>query len=231
MPDTYLEPRDCHDHAPVGYFTLDPDGTIRQLDLTGASLLGVGRIPLIGRNFVDFVAAESRPDFAAILARACTAEGPRACDVTLLPVRLPRVVAHIRLRAAADGEIQAVVADVTEHRTAEAQLRTILEHIEEGFLAFDKAWRLVQINGPAETLLHIGRVEALGKRFWEMFPHALGTLMEEECGRAAAGEARTFEAASIAGDRSFRYRYVPREGGGMCILFKDAQANPQGAAA
>ena len=42
---------DLYDFAPVGYFTLDRDGTISQCNLTGACLLGVERARLVNRRF------------------------------------------------------------------------------------------------------------------------------------------------------------------------------------
>jgi PAS domain-containing protein len=42
---------ELYDFAPVGYFTLTPDGIIRLANLTGSTMVGVGRANLIGRSF------------------------------------------------------------------------------------------------------------------------------------------------------------------------------------
>ena len=52
---------DLYDFAPVGYFTLDRDGVIRAVNLTGAGLLGIERSRLLGRRFGLFVADGARP--------------------------------------------------------------------------------------------------------------------------------------------------------------------------
>ena len=53
---------DLYDFAPVGYFTLARDGTILQVNLAGANLLGVERGTLIKQRFGVFVADQSRND-------------------------------------------------------------------------------------------------------------------------------------------------------------------------
>jgi PAS domain-containing protein len=56
--DKYTE---LYDFAPVGYFTLAADGTIRLANLTGATMVGIGRSNLIGRSFAMLVAPGSAP--------------------------------------------------------------------------------------------------------------------------------------------------------------------------
>ena len=51
---------DLYDFAPVGYFTLDRNGTISKVNLTGTSFVGVERSRLIGRRFGVYVAVEAR---------------------------------------------------------------------------------------------------------------------------------------------------------------------------
>src|SRR5689334_15802972 len=46
---------DLYDFAPIGYFTLDCGGTLREVNLTGARLLGMARDDLPGRNLGQFI--------------------------------------------------------------------------------------------------------------------------------------------------------------------------------
>ena len=51
---------DLYDFAPVGYFTLTSTGRIKEVNLTGARLLGVERPNLANREFHHFIAPEFR---------------------------------------------------------------------------------------------------------------------------------------------------------------------------
>ena len=51
------------DFAPAGYFFLERSGTIRQVNHSGARLLGAERVGLVGRPFQSFVPDDSRPVF------------------------------------------------------------------------------------------------------------------------------------------------------------------------
>ncbi len=48
---------DLYDFAPVGYFTLDARGIIREVNKTGADILGVDRRALPGRPFSRFLSS------------------------------------------------------------------------------------------------------------------------------------------------------------------------------
>jgi PAS domain S-box-containing protein len=54
---------DLYDLAPIGYVTLDQKGLIREINLTGAALLGTERRRLDGRRFARFVAQPEREGF------------------------------------------------------------------------------------------------------------------------------------------------------------------------
>ena len=72
-----------YDFAPAGYLTLDPEGVIRQLNLTGARLLGLERSRLLKRRFGLFVAEGDRRAFGDFLQRVFASQAQECCEITL----------------------------------------------------------------------------------------------------------------------------------------------------
>ena len=55
--DRYI---DLYEFAPVGYITINREGLISEINLTGSALLGVDRTKLINRRFSKFVAPQDK---------------------------------------------------------------------------------------------------------------------------------------------------------------------------
>ena len=98
---------DLYDFAPVGYFSLDEQGRILEVNLTGAALLGVERSRLISRRLPRFVAPASQPIFRAFLERVFAGTGKQVCEAALLKRgrraflgQLSRHLRHLRQRSA-----------------------------------------------------------------------------------------------------------------------------------
>lgn len=108
-----------------------------------------------------------------------------------------------------------------EPQGTEEQIAAMLESIADGFFAFDREWRFVYINAAAERVLGIHREQLLGRSHWEVYPLTLGTRLEREYRRAAAGEPRDFENFYEPWSRWFHIRCFPRQGGGMVVYFQD----------
>jgi PAS domain-containing protein len=72
-----------YDFAPMGYFTLDPDGNICELNFTGAEMLGDKRYTLVNSNFKLFVTGDSRPVFEAFFSKVYSKQGKESCEVKL----------------------------------------------------------------------------------------------------------------------------------------------------
>ena len=72
-----------YEFAPIGYFSLEQDGSISELNFTGAEILGEKRFSLIGSNFRLFIAEDSKEVFDHFFSRIFTREGKDACEVRL----------------------------------------------------------------------------------------------------------------------------------------------------
>ena len=72
-----------YDFAPMGYFTLDQDGRICELNFTAADLLGDRRFSLINSNFKLFISEESKAVFNQFFKNVYTHEAKESCEVML----------------------------------------------------------------------------------------------------------------------------------------------------
>jgi PAS domain-containing protein len=72
-----------YDFAPLGYFTIDPEGNIIDLNFTGAEMLSDKRISLIGRNFKLFISDESKKRFGDFFRKVFMSNAKEWCQVML----------------------------------------------------------------------------------------------------------------------------------------------------
>lgn len=110
---------ELYDFAPVAYLTLDHDFVIRQINLTGATLLGTERSLLIGRPFRQFVAPDGRSDFADFVVRILGSLGRETCEVPLLRPGGAEARPYVHIEAVAiepEGSFRVMVFDITEQK-------------------------------------------------------------------------------------------------------------------
>ena len=123
---------DLYDFAPVGYFTLGPDGDILQINCTGALFFGVERARLVHRRLTSLVAEPDRALLTAFIKRAFDHRTKEVCELALMPVK-GRVLS-VRLRANVSTEKQecrVVMVDITERKLAEEAVHRLNEELEE----------------------------------------------------------------------------------------------------
>jgi len=72
-----------YDLAPMGYFTLDEDGSIHDLNFTGAEILGDKRYKLINSNFKLFISKESKKVFNDFFKKVYISGAKESCNVKL----------------------------------------------------------------------------------------------------------------------------------------------------
>jgi PAS domain-containing protein len=72
-----------YDFAPMGYFTLDADGSIIELNFTAAEMLQDKRFALVNSNFKLFIAEESQIEFNIFFKKLYSGYAKEACEVML----------------------------------------------------------------------------------------------------------------------------------------------------
>jgi len=136
---------DIYDFTPVGYLTLDRDGTILAANLTAAGLLGIARSRLLGRRFVLFVADDTRQFFSGFLGKVFANRAKETCEVTLATESAATVFVHIEAVVFSSGtECRVAVTDISERKRAEDEL--LRAHNELELRVAERTGTLNRIN-------------------------------------------------------------------------------------
>ncbi|MCX6690600.1 MAG: ATP-binding protein [Methanoregula sp.] len=121
-----------YEFAPVGYFTVDQRGTIHNVNLTGAALLGLERSLLIDRRFQVFVSQDSLPGFKAFMETVFERKTKQSCDVGIRNQNDQPIVVRIEANVAGAGEeCFMAVADITERKSMERQRESLIKELEQ----------------------------------------------------------------------------------------------------
>ncbi len=112
------------DDAPVGYMTLDRLGTMREVNLTAARLLGLDRSWLVHRRFALFLDLADRTMFADLLDQVFAGTPNLTGDVSLVAQPRGRVVLRLAAMAvtnadANESECRITMTDITVQKRAE----------------------------------------------------------------------------------------------------------------
>jgi PAS domain S-box-containing protein len=74
---------DLYEFAPLGYLSLDPNGLIRDINLTGANILGEERGKLRQRRFSRFVVPEDQDKWRRHFIQSLRQDGKDRCELSL----------------------------------------------------------------------------------------------------------------------------------------------------
>jgi nitrogen-specific signal transduction histidine kinase len=84
-----------YDFSPAGYFSLSNDGTIEELNLNGAKMLGKDRSVLVKSNFMLFLTQESLPGFNLFLHQIFETGYKQGCEVQIKSDCIPCVYFYL----------------------------------------------------------------------------------------------------------------------------------------
>src|SRR5659263_106119 len=135
LEDTRNRYSDLYDFAPIGYFTLDGNGLILEVNLTGAKKLGRERAYLIKKPFSLYVVPDYKDAFYSHLRQVFDIKTQTTCELrivdnkgTIFDALLESIPMHD-----SDGNLLArtMMSDITQRKLAEAELKQLIEKEHE----------------------------------------------------------------------------------------------------
>ncbi|MBE0501032.1 MAG: PAS domain S-box protein, partial [Desulfuromonadales bacterium] len=185
------------DFAPVGYFTFDERGRIQEINLAGASLLGIERELLTNIPISRFIAdTKGKKVFSRHLKNVLKEQGIQGCELKLNQQSGEAIYAQLKSSAlkanASQGRnILSSIVDVTLAKKLEDEIQdareyseNIVETLRAPLLVLDSDLEILTANRcfyetfkvtPEETIGHF--IYDVGNRQWDI-PHL--RLMVEE---------------------------------------------------
>jgi PAS domain S-box-containing protein len=125
-----------YDFAPLGYFSLSEKETIEEVNLAGATLLGIERSALIEKPFFRFVLRDDRDIFYKLQQRLLETEKPQSCELRLVKKDGHEFCARLDcmvIKNKGDGlrQIRAAVSDITDRKQAEEQRDRLISELQK----------------------------------------------------------------------------------------------------
>jgi two-component system, cell cycle sensor histidine kinase and response regulator CckA len=168
--------QDLYDFAPVGYFTLSDKGMIKEVNLTGASLLRIPRPKLINMRFGHFVAPESEDKWYQHIVDVLKQEVKQTCDVaikcgdgSLLHARLASMRMDVPSERLGPNfgshAVRVAVTDITEGMRAEQEVRKfkmIADRANYGCAMTDLDGCLTYVNEAFAAMHGFSSMELIG---------------------------------------------------------------------
>jgi PAS domain S-box-containing protein len=173
---------DLYDFAPVGYVTLDQQGLIVEVNLTGARLLGAPRNSLLQKPFILLVAPFDRQPFQAYLRRLPTGAAPQSCELEINPQQGPPGAVSLESLAMVNAGGQVIqyrmaITDITRRRKAEDDLRRneekfrlLFDQAPLGYQCLDEKGIIREVNQAWLDGLGYSRPEVIGRWFGDFLP-------------------------------------------------------------
>lgn len=144
------------------------DGTITDWNPGAEHLYGYTAAEIVGRHSSALSPPDRRPEMAELLARV--ARGERIAQFETVRARKDGSILHVSLSLAPIRDERGAIVgaatvtrDMSERRTSEARIRTMLDASLDAVVGMDEQGEVIEWNHQAEVLFGWPREEALGR--------------------------------------------------------------------
>jgi len=180
---------DLFDFAPIGYFILDNNSRIKNVNFRGASLLNIDRVHLVGRSFIEFITERDRPLFFSFLESIVSNQFNEILEVELQTKENRPLFVEIHGKTSApEQECRITMIDITKRKLTEfsnqrllLRQRAILDNLPMMAWLKDTESRLEMVNEQYAKACGKSVEDCIGKTDLDIFPRemALGYMTDD----------------------------------------------------
>lgn len=126
---------ELYDFSPVGYFTIDARGLIKEVNLTGAEMLSLTRNLLLNKPFSLFVARADAEAYRIHHAEAFRLQTLQVCELRMVPKNAPQFYARLQSAASESTEdktglVRTVLIDVSDRKQLELEREQVITELQ-----------------------------------------------------------------------------------------------------
>ena len=155
------------DFSPIPYFTLDPDGIIREVNLSASKMFEIDRNKIIGKHFITFISTDERDIFHSFINTVFKSPVKHSCELNVMNKN--KRLFHVQL----DGlmiedsldsvqKCQVGLVDLTEFKRIETSLKESNEELKILNTTKDKFFSIIahDLRSPFQALLGYSKLLA-----------------------------------------------------------------------
>ncbi len=165
------------DFSPIPYFTLDPDGIIKEVNLSASKMFGIDRSKLIGKSFITYIPLNEKDIFNSFIKTVFNSSVKHSCELKVM--NKDKRIFYVLLEGLklddileSDQKCQVALIDLTEYKRIEDSLKKSNEELKILNTTKDKFFSIITHNlrSPFEAVLN----------YSELLATELETLSQEE---------------------------------------------------
>ena len=181
---------DLYDFAPVGYLTLNESGVVQEINLTGAAMLGMERLNLVGQPFINRLATASIKPFMAHLRQTFSHPGNKVTEVFVKVKEGKQRVISLESVAMPGGQpsCRTVMHDITVQRRMSVALQisrsaqdALLHAIPALVFYLDTDLKFHNVSQAFADFIGLIPEDVFEKSLFDIFPQAVAADLQQVC--------------------------------------------------